>query len=143
MSIRIYIDTNIYLNSILNRDKEISKNILSFLAGVDVELYLNDISVINIHYIIRKSFDRDGVIDELRTIQQENSLVSVDEEVIESALDSEFKDFEDAIQYFCAKKIDAELIITDNIKDFKLSDIRVISAKDFYAEYIEPRGEEA
>jgi predicted nucleic acid-binding protein len=142
MSIRIYIDTNIYLNSILNRDKEISKNILSFLAGVDVELYLNDISVINIHYIIRKSFDRDGVIDELRTIQQENSLVSVDEEVIESALDSEFKDFEDAIQYFCAKKIDAELIITDNIKDFKLSDIRVISAKEFYKEYIEPREEE-
>jgi predicted nucleic acid-binding protein len=142
MSIRIYIDTNIYLNSILNRDKEISKNVLSFLAGVDVELYLNDISVINIHYIIRKSFDRDGVIDELRTIQQENSLVSVDEEVIESALDSKFKDFEDAIQYFCAKKIDAELIITDNIKDFKLSDIRVISAKEFYKEYIEPREEE-
>ena len=40
MSIRIYIDTNIYLNSILNRDKGISKEILSFLAGVDVELYL-------------------------------------------------------------------------------------------------------
>jgi len=47
-----------------------------------------------------------------------------------------------AVQYFCAQKIDAELIITDNIKDFKLSDIRVISAKDFYKEYIEPRGEE-
>jgi len=47
-----------------------------------------------------------------------------------------------AVQYFCAKKIDAELIITDNVKDFKLSDIRVISAKDFYKEYIEPRGEE-
>ncbi len=141
MSIRIYIDTNIYLNSILNRDKGISKEILSFLAGVDVELYLNDISIINIHYIIKKSFDREGVIEELRTIQQENNLVSVDEEIIENSLDSEFKDFEDAVQYFCAKKIDAELIITDNIRDFKLSDIRVISAKDFYKEYIEPRGE--
>jgi predicted nucleic acid-binding protein len=41
MSVRIYIDTNIYLNSILNRDKGISKEIFSFLAGVDVELYLN------------------------------------------------------------------------------------------------------
>jgi len=143
MSIRIYLDTNIYLNSILNRDKEISKKILSFLAGVDVELYLNDISIINIHYIIRKSLERESVIEELRTIQKENNLVSVDEEIIENSLDSEFKDFEDAVQYFCAKKIDAELIITDNIKDFKLSDIRVISAKDFYAEYIKPRGEEA
>ena len=141
MSIRIYIDTNIYLNSILNRDKGMSKEILSFLAGVDVELYLNDISIINIHYIIKKSFDREGVIEELRTIQKENNLVSVDEKIIENSLDSEFKDFEDAVQYFCAKKIDSELIITDNIKDFKLSDIRVISAKDFYKEYIELRGE--
>ena len=142
MSIKIYIDTNIYLNSILNRDKGISKEVLSFLAGVDVELYLNDISIVNIHYIIRKSLDREDVIDELRTIQKENNLVSVDEEIIESALDSKFKDFEDAIQYFCAKKIDAELIITDNIKDFKLSNIRVISAKDFFEEYIKLREEE-
>jgi predicted nucleic acid-binding protein len=141
MSVRIYIDTNIYLNSILNRDEGVSKEILSFLAGVDVELYLNDISIINIHYIIRKSFDRESVIEELRTIQKENNLVSVDEKIIENSLDSKFKDFEDAVQYFCAKKIDAELIITDNIKDFKLSDIRVISAKDFYKEYIEPREE--
>jgi len=32
--------------------------------------------------------------------------------------------------------------VLDNIKDFKLSDIRVISAKEFYKEYIEPREEE-
>ncbi len=136
MSLRIYIDTNIYLNAILNRDEGVSKEIFSFLAGVDVELFLNDISIINIHYIIKKSFDRADVIEELKTIQKENNLVSVDEEIIENSLDSEFKDFEDAVQFFCAKKIDAELIITDNIRDFKLSDIRVISAKDFYREYI-------
>lgn len=136
MSLRVYIDTNIYLNSILNRDKNISKTILSFLAEVDVELYLNDISIINIHYFIRKKFERDIVKDELRILQKENKLVSVDEDVIERALDSEFKDFEDAVQYFCAKKVNAELIITDNIKDYKLSHIRVISAKDFYEDYV-------
>ena len=141
MSLRIYIDTNIYLNAILNRDQGISKEIFSFLAGADVALYLNDISIVNIHYIIKKSFDREGIVEELRTIQRENSLVSVSEEIIENALDSRFKDFEDAIQYFCAKKIDAELIITDNVRDFKYSDIRIISAKDFYKEYMEPRGD--
>jgi len=143
MSLRVYIDTNIYLNSILNRDKEISKKVFNFLAGVDVEVYLNDISIINIHYIIRKSLDRKSVIGELRTIQKENYLVSVDEQIIENSLDSEFKDFEDAIQYFCAKKVDAELIITDNIKDFKLSDIHVITAIDFLEKYIKPRDEES
>lgn len=139
MSVKIFIDTNIYLNSILNRDEGISKELLSFLSEVDVEIYLNDISIINIHYIIRKKFDKDYVKNELKTIQQEHGLVSVDKEIIEEALESPFKDFEDAVQYFCAKRIDAELIITDNIADFKHSNIEVISAKDFYQKYIEGR----
>lgn len=136
MSVKIYIDTNIYLNSILNRDENISKELFTFLSEVDVELYLNDISIINIHYIIRKKFDRDYVKNELRTIQREHNLVSVDGDIIEQALDSDFKDFEDAVQYFCAKKVNAELIITDNGADYKLSDIRIISAKAFYEKYI-------
>lgn len=139
MSIKIYIDTNIYLNSILDRDKKISKEVLSFLSEVDVALFFNDLSIINIHYIIRKHFDREYIKNELKTIQNEHNLVSIDKEIIEDALDSEFKDFEDAVQYYCAKRVGAELIITDNIKDYKYSTIRVISAKDFYGEFIEDK----
>jgi len=36
MSLKVYIDTNVYLNSIENRDKEVSKNVLAFLAQKDV-----------------------------------------------------------------------------------------------------------
>ncbi|MFK5975141.1 MAG: PIN domain-containing protein [Sulfurovum sp.] len=136
MSIKIYIDTNIYLNSILNRDEKISQKVLSFLSEVDVELYLNDLSIINIHYIIRKHFDREYIKNELKTIQNKQNLVSIDKEIIEDALDSAFKDFEDGVQYYCAKRVNAELIITDNIKDYKHSDIRVISAIDFYDEFV-------
>jgi predicted nucleic acid-binding protein len=139
MSLKIYIDTNIYINSILDRDNGISKDILSFLAGTEVDVYINDISIINIHYIIRKTLIKDDVINELKVIQRENHLVSVDKNIIENALDSEFKDFEDAIQYFCAKKIDARVIITDNVSDFKLSNIPIISAKDFYQKYIKTK----
>ena len=35
MSLRIYIDTNVFLNSILNRDNGISNEILSFLESKD------------------------------------------------------------------------------------------------------------
>jgi hypothetical protein len=46
-------------------------------------------------------------------------------------LNSDFKDFEDWVQFFCAKAILADLIITDNKKDFINSDIKVLSAKEF------------
>ena len=136
MNLKIYIDTNIYINSILNRDNGVSQDVLVFLNNAKVNVFLNDISVINIHYIIKKYLDRNTIKQELKVIRKEHYLVSVDNDIIDSAFDSDFKDFEDGIQYYCAKKIGADVIITDNKKDFKTSDIQVITAKEFYDEFI-------
>jgi len=43
---------------------------------------------------------------------------------------------EDAVQYFCAKSIEADLIITDNIKVFQNLGIEVMSAKEFFDRFI-------
>lgn len=127
MSIKVYIDTNIYINAIMNRDNELSQKVLTFLDYAGASLYLNDISVINIHYHIRKKLHRDDIKEELKRIRQEHFLVSVDNSIIDEAFDSAFKDFEDAVQYFCAKRVSAELIITD---------IKVLSAREFYDQYM-------
>ncbi len=136
MNLKVYIDTNIYINSILNRDNEISQNVLIFLNNAKVDLYLNDISVINIHYIIKKYLDRKTIKNELKAIRNEHILISVDNDIIDSAFDSNFEDFEDGVQYFCAKRAGAEIIITDNKKDFIHSDIKVMTAKEFYNEFL-------
>ncbi|MCX6074257.1 MAG: PIN domain-containing protein [Campylobacterales bacterium] len=136
MSIKIFIDTNIYMNSIENRDNGISKSVLLFLKKTDVELYLNDLTIINTHYLTRKSTHKDEIKKILKTILEEQNLVSIDRFIIEDALNSDFKDFEDGVQYFCAKRAGAELIITDNTADFKNSDIRVMTAKEFTQNYM-------
>ena len=58
---------------------------------------------------------------------------SVDREVIEQALTSDFKDFEDALQYFSAKKCGAEAIITRNKKDFKASELPLYQPTEYLA----------
>lgn len=136
MNLKVYIDTNIYINSILNRDNGISQDILIFLKNAGVDIYINDISIINIHYIIRKYIDKITVKEELKTIRNEHILVSADGKIIDNALMSNYKDFEDAIQYFCAKKVNSDLIITDNQKDFIHSDIKVMTAKEFYGIFL-------
>ncbi len=40
------------------------------------------------------------------------------------------------MQYFCAKEVESDLIITNNKKDFIESDIEIITANEFYDEYI-------
>ncbi len=136
MSIKIFIDTNIFMNSIENRDSWISKDILLFLKRINADSYLNDLSIINIYYITRKSTNREKIKEVLKTILYEQNIVSIDQEIIENALNSNFKDFEDGVQYFCAKKIEADLIITDNKTDFINSDIKVMTAKEFAEKYM-------
>jgi len=137
MSLKVYIDTNVYLNSIENRDKEVSKNVLAFLAQKDVQLYLNDLSIINIHYIAKKKRTREEITQILKIILRKQEIVSIDKHIIENSLDSEFKDFEDGVQYFCARRVDADLILTSNKKDFLYSEIEVLTPLEFYNEYME------
>jgi predicted nucleic acid-binding protein len=137
MSIKVYVDTNVYLNSLQERDNQISKKVLTFLEERDIKIFVNDLSIINIHYITRKSINRELIKTELKKILSKHGLVPIDRFIIENSLDSEFKDFEDGVQFFCAKRVEADLIITNNPKDFKKSDIKIMTPLEFYSEYIE------
>ncbi|QKF72885.1 PIN domain-containing protein [Aliarcobacter faecis] len=135
--IKIYIDTNVFINAIENRDNNISKKVLIFLENIkDINIYLNDLSIINIHYIGRKSTEKSELNKTLKTIINSYNLISIDKNIIEDALNSNFKDFEDGIQYFCAKKVETDIIITSNTKDFKSSSIKILSPKEFYDKFI-------
>lgn len=135
--IKIYIDTNVFINAIENRDNNISKKVLIFLENIkDINIYLNDLSIINIHYIGRNSTEKSELNKTLKTIINSYNLISIDKNIIEDALNSNFKDFEDGIQYFCAKKVETDIIITSNTKDFKSSSIKILSPKEFYDKFI-------
>jgi predicted nucleic acid-binding protein len=55
----------------------------------------------------------------------------MDDKIINLSLDSEFKDFEDAIQYYTAVENNLDLIITRNLKDFKQSKVPVLTAFEY------------
>jgi hypothetical protein len=60
------------------------------------------------------------------------TILKVDQQTIKDSIASGFTDFEDSIQYNCAldyKKID--VIITRNTKDFKTSEIPVMTPADY------------
>ena len=79
---------------------------------------MSDISVINIAYIIRKDFSKNEITEIDNILLKKHIIVCASEKIIEDANNSKFKDFEDGVQYFCAKEIEADLIISNNKKDF-------------------------
>jgi len=137
MSLSVFIDTNIFLNAILDRDNGISKDILYYLKLKDIDIILNDISVINIHYFLsRNKLPKIEIENYIRKIIKSSIIVPATKDILNNAIDSEFNDFEDAVQYFCAKKYNAKLIISDDKKGFLLSDIKVTTSYDFYKKFI-------
>ena len=137
MSLKIFIDTNIFLDSYLERDEGIAKSLFNFLEIHDTQIYLNDISIINIAYIIRKKFSKEKIKKTINLIINQYNIVPATEQIISYANNSSFKDFEDGVQYFCAKEIEADLIITNNKKDFSSSKIEVLTAVEFTLLYID------
>lgn len=132
---RLYLDTNVILDLILNRSPffdDIARIITLYEMG-ECELFTSSVSIVNCNYILGKNIDRKQVIDNLKILRSFCSILTVSELEIDKSLNSNFKDFEDAVQYFTCIKNDCNFIITSDIKDFKNSEIPAITPAEFLA----------
>ncbi len=136
MSYKVYIDTNVFLDSYLKRDGGFAERVFLFLEDRDIEICLNDISIINIAYILKKPFSQNEIKEKIDFITKYYTIVCANAKIIEQANHSKFKDFEDGVQYFCAKEIEADLIVSNNKRDFKMSDINVLTPQEFCLIYL-------
>jgi predicted nucleic acid-binding protein len=60
-----------------------------------------------------------------------SQISALTEKTIDKSLISKFDDFEDALQYFCAMESGCSVLITRNGKDFKWSDIPVLTPYEY------------
>lgn len=127
------VDTNVVIDFLTDRTPfsiEAAK-LFDFSGKGKAKLYLAAVSYNNIYYVVRKHSGHSSTIKIMRSIELLTETIDTTRNIISESLDSEFKDFEDAIQYFSAltfKKIDA--IITRNISDFKPSKIPILSPEE-------------
>ena len=87
--------------------------------------YTSSVIFSNTYYIQRKLIGHDMAINFLKNLRLLLTVLNVDDLIIKKALESDFKDFEDAIQYYTAIENNMDCIITRNIDDYKKSMIPV------------------
>lgn len=135
--INIFLDTNIVLDFILKREGFSEEAAIIFDLGErkKLQLCLSSLSINNIDYVISKveskKKSREIVIKLLSLVE----VLSVGESTIEKAAMSEFKDFEDAIQNYCAEEGGLYHILTRNLKDYKKSNLSIQTPKEFLASF--------
>ena len=130
---KIFIDTNIVLDLLQYREPWIQDTLVLFQMAKDkeIELIVTDLTFVNVVYIASKNLDKKKLHETLVGLKKLVSVVPVGDACIELALNGDFFDFEDAVQYFAAKREKVDFIISRDAKGFKMSDIPVMNVSGF------------
>ena len=133
MSKRVFIDTNVMLDFLGGRIPfydSIAK-IATLAEKEKLSLVVSPISFATVNYFLTKFENSKIAREKLRKFKIISEVCSLDEQTIEKGLNSSFKDFEDALQYFSATDSECDLILTRNGKDFKKSLLPVMTPDEF------------
>ena len=129
---KVLIDANIVLDYLLRRDEgNYAEQIIEKCYNGSIIGYIAFHSISIIWYILDKN-KVENRRDMIYNICDILEVVSISHEDIKKAIKwEEFKDFEDCLQEICAETIGANYIITNNVGDFKLANVKAIAAKEF------------
>lgn len=127
------VDTNVVIDMLLDReDADAACAVFDGAERGDYYLHICALSFTTMFYSLRKILSREDRINVLTQLKEAMEVAAVDGNVIDMALKSGWKDFEDAVQNFSAvadPQISA--IITRNTKDFKDSSLEVVDSVEF------------
>jgi len=90
-------------------------------------------SITNIYYVLRKLGSGNMAKDFLKILLNYMVVAPVDHATILKALSSNFSDFEDAVQNYCAVNQQCDFIITRNTADYQWSELTVLAPREFIA----------
>ncbi len=130
---KLFLDTNIILDFLGERENfyEPAAKLMTLADKKQIEIFTTTTSITNAFYILSKFEGQKTAWEKVRKFKLICGISVADDEVVEKALNSDFKDLEDALQYFSAVATNCKIIITRNEKDFKNALIPVMDAENF------------
>lgn len=131
---RVLIDSDVLLDLLFDRAPyaEHTEKLLMLCEAGKVKGFITPVICSNMYYLLRRSADHAKVVTKLRQLLTIVDVLSMDRQDVRQALDSEFKDFEDALQYQAALRNGTiDTIITRNVKDYRHSALSVQTCEDF------------
>jgi predicted nucleic acid-binding protein len=132
----IFMDTNVVIDFLANRQPFSLDAAKLFNMSVEgrIKIHISAVSYNNIYYILRQSLTNNAAIKLLENLADMTEITDVNGKVIRQSLKTDFKDYEDAIQYYSALTIpNVDFIVTRNTKDFKKSSLPVLTSTEAIA----------
>lgn len=130
---KILIDTNVCLDAALTRGR-FAADALKLMEFSEQRRFNGVISAHSfdtIFYFLERNTGRAKAYQGLKHLRTAYGAISIDQDLIDQAIDAGWKDFEDAIHYYSALKAGCDAIVTRNKKDFKNFSLPVLSPEQF------------
>lgn len=133
MKTRLFLDTNIMLDLLGERIPfydSIAK-IATLADKGQISMVVSALSYATVSHFLAKYENFGKARDKLRKFKIISEICDLNEQIVEKGLNSEFQDFEDSLHYFSALNSGCNVLITRNGKDFKDSNIPIMTADEF------------
>jgi len=130
---KVFIDSDIILDLLMEREPYYlsAAKLFTLIEKGTIKAFVSPLIFSNLFYILRKITSKERAKNSLRKLKFLVNILDVNEYIIELSLESDFNDFEDAIQYYTALENKIDCLITRNKKDYKKSLIIVCTAEEY------------
>ena len=127
---KVLIDADVILDFFFDRVpfSEFASEVFVLCENQTIKGYTTPVIISNVYYLLSKVAKHAVIVEKLKQLLTIIDIAQIDKEIIIEALNSRFKDFEDALQNFAAEKnTSIGFILTRNIKDYQLSNLAIFS----------------
>lgn len=132
---KVFIDSNVVLDFLTKREpfQEAAMRIFEYANRGKMKLFVSSLSINNINYVISKLESAEKAKRQLMVLLELIEILPVGKSTVKKSLFSDFNDFEDSLQNFCAEEGKLTTIVTRNIKDYSSSSLVIQTPREFLA----------
>ena len=133
MNRTVFLDSDVILDVLCKREPFYSFAAELFTLGDlgKVTLVTTSLVFANEFYILGKELGIEKGKELLRKLRIIVGVISVTEKTVDLALNSNFADFEDGLQYFTARENNIQILITRNVKDYRGKELLVQTPEEY------------
>ena len=129
---KILIDTNIALDILLHRQGYTNAALIfSFSKRNIVKGYISASAITDIFFLSKNDLGKKHAKEALKSLLQVFKPATVTDSHIYQALDLDWNDFEDSVQFVVGEGLAVDYIVTRNTHDFSSSSIPAVTPEQF------------
>ncbi|GBU27195.1 hypothetical protein R84B8_00721 [Treponema sp. R8-4-B8] len=129
---KVLIDTNVALDILLHRKDYANANGVFSMAEHNLIIcYISASAITDIFYLSKKDLGKKPAKEALKNLLKVFKPATVTDSNIYEALDLDWSDFEDSVQYVVGESFDIDYIVTRNVKDYVSGTIPAVTPEQF------------